>query len=233
MVRECQPELLDHLPADDPGAMGSRRDLRRLNGWMGNARYIAGALKPWLPARGARVLEIGAGDGTFFGEVARRLPHEGKVTLLDRQHLVTRVTCENLEQRGWQNETICADVFECLTDQTSRTYDAIIANLFLHHFSDEDLGRLFQAASAKTPVLVATEPRRSPLAFAAGRLVWAIGCNSVTRHDVMVSIRAGFTGRELTESWPDEPGWICEERAVGLWSHLFIAKRTCGASRQE
>jgi Methyltransferase domain len=231
MVRTCEPELLDHLPADDPGAIGSRRDLRRLNAWMGNARYIARALKLCLPAQGARVLEIGAGDGTFFMEVGRRLSSRGRVTLLDRQDLVTSTTRQKLQERGWQAEPICADVFEGLTDRTHQPgekeplYHAIIANLFLHHFSNDDLKRLFQVCAAKAPFFIAAEPRRSPLALLAGRLVWAIGCNSVTRHDAMVSIRAGFGGRELSALWPQKHGSVCEETRAGLFSHLFIARR--------
>jgi hypothetical protein len=232
MVRACQPELLDHLPVDDPGAIGSRRDLRRLNAWMGNARYIVRALKACLPAQGARVLEIGAGDGTFFLEVAKRLTSAGSLMLLDRQDLVAPITGRNLQGLGWQAKTICADVFESLTSQTSQTevhYHAIIANLFLHHFSDDDLKRLFQACTGKASLFIATEPRRSHLALLAGKLVWAIGCNSVTRHDVMVSIRAGFADRELSDLWPKEVSWVCEERPAGLWTHLFMAKRVSPA----
>src|SRR5580765_545302 len=98
MVHACQPELLDHLPVDDPGAIGSRRDLRRLNAWMGNARHVARALSGRLPAQDARVLELGAGDGTFFLEMAKRVPSRGKIVMLDRQDLVTGATRERLRQ---------------------------------------------------------------------------------------------------------------------------------------
>jgi hypothetical protein len=59
MLRQVLPEILDHLPADDPEAIGSRRDLRRINFLMGNKRWIfemahsggrASALAPF-PAR--------------------------------------------------------------------------------------------------------------------------------------------------------------------------------------
>jgi hypothetical protein len=232
MLRACEPELLVHLPADDTPAKHSRRDLRRLNAWMGNARYMARALKPWLPNQGARILEIGAGEGTFFREVVRQLPQRGNVTLLDRQDLVTATTRQQLDGCGWQCETICADVFESLTRPTSQAevpYHAIIANLFLHHFSDDHLKRLFQRCIAKAPLLIAIEPRRSRPALFAGKFVWAIGCNSVTRRDAIVSIRAGFAGRELSGLWPKDPSWTCEERPVGLWSHLFMARRVSPA----
>src|ERR1035441_6973362 len=37
MERCLKPELLDELPRDDPSAVQSRRDLLRVNAWMGNA----------------------------------------------------------------------------------------------------------------------------------------------------------------------------------------------------
>jgi hypothetical protein len=40
-----------------------------------------------------------------------------------------------------------------------------------------------------------------------------------------VSVRAGFTGAELGALWPRTTGWNLEERARGLFSHCFVARR--------
>jgi hypothetical protein len=58
------------------------------------------------------------------------------------------------------------------------------------------------------------------------RLLWAIGCNSVTRHDAAVSVGAGFAGSELAALWPPAPAgrWNLVEESAGLFSHLFMAK---------
>ena len=45
LARRLEPELLDQLPADDPRAMRSRRDLTRINGFMANAGAMAAALR--------------------------------------------------------------------------------------------------------------------------------------------------------------------------------------------
>jgi len=58
-----------------------------------------------------------------------------------------------------------------------------------------------------------------------GRLLWLIGCGPVTRHDGRISIRAGFAGSELSALWPDKKNWELVERPVGLFSHLFTARR--------
>jgi hypothetical protein len=226
----CQPELLDHLPPDDVRAMRSRRDLRRVNSWMGNARFMAGALNAFLPRQPhSKILEIGAGDGTFFLKAAKCLPQKGAVFLLDRQNLITPAMHAEFRQLGWELLGVTGDVFEHLVatsrnGRTGPTYDAIIANLFLHHFSDDHVSKLFKLAEQMTPLFIAVEPRRSPVALFAGRLLWAIGCNAVTRHDAMVSIRAGFCDRELSSLWPKMDGWVLEERPAGFSSHLFIAR---------
>jgi hypothetical protein len=106
--------------------------------------------------------------------------------------------------------------------------EAIVANLFLHHLDDAALRGLFAQAASVVQMFAACEPRRSPAAAAGSRLLWAIGCNDVSRHDAVVSVRAGFAGRELSELWPRGP-WRIEERAAGLFSHVFAASRTDAA----
>ena len=71
----------------------------------------------------------------------------------------------------------------------------VVANLFLHHFEDEQLaemGRLLEGCE----VICVSEPWRSRLAMLEGRFLFPF-VNGVTRHDMMVSIRAGFRRGEL------------------------------------
>ena len=72
--RIVQPELLDTLPPDDPRAVRSRRDLRRVNGWMRNHAIMADALKNALNGRApGQITELGAGDGNFLLRVAQKI----------------------------------------------------------------------------------------------------------------------------------------------------------------
>jgi hypothetical protein len=83
MKRIVQPEILDTLPPDDPGALRSRRDLRRINSWMGNAETLAAALVKALPASAIlqtplQITELGAGDGNFLLRVAQKINLQGR-----------------------------------------------------------------------------------------------------------------------------------------------------------
>ena len=218
-ARTVLPELLDGLPPDDPDAKGSRRDLARLNGLMMNARTVAGMLGPWPHGR---LLEIGAGDGRFGLSVARRLGH-GTITLLDRQSAVSDVTRAGFGAAEWGLEVVTADAFDYLRSERE-PFDAVVANLFLHHFEDESLRELLGLVAARTRLFVACEPARSTLGLTGTRLLGAIGCNAVTRHDARASVLAGFCDRELSTLWPAE-GWTLEEREVAPFSHAFRAER--------
>lgn len=233
-IRQLVPERLDELPPDDPGAIGSRRDLRRINRLMAQPRIAAGALLRHLRQPPSRIVEIGAGDGATSLALARRLARHWPgvlMVLVDRHALLAPDTRAGFAALGWQVETVAADVFDWLEGDPGRC-DAVLANLFLHHF-EADLPRLLARAAPLAPLFVATEPRRDRVSLAGSRLLGLLGANAVTRHDAPASVRAGFAGDELTRLWPggksggEGPGgWACEERRAGPFTHLFVARRT-------
>ena len=223
-VRKLEPEILDFLEPDDRRAIGSRRDLRWINAIMFQAPTMAGLLRRNLPVPPRRILEIGAGDGSFMLAVARRVARDWpavEVTLLDRVPLVSDATRTAFRELGWQVEVVTADVFAWLGPGEGRAFDAVTANLFLHHFDEADLGRLFTGLQALAPVVIATEPHRNPFALFATRLLFAIGVNDVTRHDARQSVLAGFRGDELSKLWPRRQGERIEDRRIGPFTQVF------------
>ena len=235
MERQVEPEWLDDLRAVDAGAIGSRRDLQRLNMLMGHARMIARSLNKHRAGRGdsgvtltrlQSLVELGAGDGTFLLKVARRLVPATAI-LVDRQDMVSAETRKRFVELGLNIDMHQADVFEWLAKREKQEGSAMIVNLFLHHFREQQLRLLLRKAASQADLFVACEPRRSALALQASRMLGLIGCNAVTRHDAVVSVRAGFSGRELSNLWPAEAGsaWDLEEGKAGLFSHSFVARR--------
>lgn len=227
-TRRVEPERLDELPPDDPDAIRSRRDLRRLNVWMGNVGIMARLLERVGASHRVRlVIDLGAGDGVFLLGVARQLgPHWRGMTavLVDRVMPVSAATRQAFARVGWQVEVVTADVFAGLAHIPPRDGTLVFANLFLHHFHQEPLRELLAQVAARARGFAACEPRRSQLALGASRLLGLIGCNAVTRHDAVASVRAGFEGREISELWPPGAAWSVEEGSAGPFSHAFAAR---------
>ena len=235
LARVLEPETLDHLAPDDPVAQRSRRDLRRVNAFMGARRILARAMARAVgdvPAAPLRILELGCGDGRLMLEVAR---HRGdrwpgaRLDLLDRQPIVDAATLAAYAAAGWQAKPVIADVMDWAADEGER-WDVIVANLFLHHFDAESLPCLLSACARRADALAACEPRRSRFALAASHLIFFLGANAVTRNDGVLSVRAGFVGDELAAAWPAaNAAWRVDEYDDGLFTHCLVAsrKRTC------
>jgi hypothetical protein len=222
MNRIVHPEILDTLSPADPRAIRSRRDLRRVNVWMGNAGIMAKALKENYSVVPKQITELGAGDGNFLLQVARKTNLQNvSTTLLDLQKNVSAETLAAFAKLNWRAEAVVADVF----DWPQSLEEIVVTNLFLHHFENQRLAELFRVISKRAKLFIAVEPRRAPLPLFFSRLLWLIGCNAVTRHDATVSVRAGFSGKEISALWPDEKNWRLTEQRSGLFSHLFIAKK--------
>ena len=276
MIRTLHPELLDTLPPDHPSAIGSRRDLRRINTLMGHAGIIARSLEKIFPNQlPPSIVEIGAGDGQLLLRVARRmhstrgiefrrnhqseiatqfhpLPKgegrgegEGRsinavalksslrftssapvvdVLFIDLKNLLRDEIKAEFASLNWHVRSIEANIFDWLSDSSTKT-DVVLANLVLHHFTGAQLTLLFAEAAEKTDAFIAVEPRRGRCPLFCASLLGFIGCNAVTCHDAPVSVRAGFTARELSLLWPRSEDWELTERPAGLFSHLFVARR--------
>ncbi len=181
-MRKLTPELLDHLPHDDPGAIRSRSDLRRINRFMGNEGWITSV----IPKYSNHITEIGAGDGHLIFKISQQRP-EAKITAYDfaprPAHLPHSVK--------W----IQGDLF---SQEPPSHGGTLIANLFLHHFTNTQLETLGEWIRSFQTVII-NEPLRSRLPMLLGKIA-APFVHPITRHDMRVSIEAGFAPSELAQT---------------------------------
>lgn len=231
--RQLASEILDALAEDDPRAIRARHDMQRINRLMGSAYIIADAIKR-SRCSPARIIELGTGDGSMMLRLARRLSSRWPplhLTLLDRQRLVSDETRDAFRLLGWTVEILHADVVDWSMQMQKQKpamqrWDIGIANLFVHHFDHTRIAALFDTLCGCTDLFIACEPRRARLPLLASRMVGLIGAGAVTREDAVLSVRAGFHGRELSDAWPGaQAEWLLEEGPAGLFSHRFIASR--------
>lgn len=183
MHRRVEPEILDHLPAEDLSAIRSRRDLRAINFLMGNERWLLRSVRRFsAEAREGGITEFGAGEGRLANRLQSEMP-------------CVKIECCDLAPRpgdlhpgiDWRR----SDVLET----APQNHGVLIASLFLHHFEGFALEALGKWCSQFRAFCFA-EPLRSRGAIMQGTALLPF-VNSVTRHDMIVSIRAGFVRGEL------------------------------------
>ncbi|MEO5596247.1 MAG: hypothetical protein ABIQ97_03795 [Lysobacteraceae bacterium] len=235
MRRVVEPEWLDDLPAQDPRAVRSRADLRRINRLMRHPSLLLKTLDAWIGKRASphgglpiRLLELGAGDGSLLLQIAQQRAYDWPVVhlqLLDLQPVVSQETLDAYRALGWTVEVVQCDVFDWCHQVDTEVRPIVVANLFLHHFEGDRLDLLLRGIAARARAFVCLEPKRSRMALIGSHLLGLIGCNDVTRHDAVISVRAGFTDQELSACWPTDEKWSLDETGAGLFSHRLQAVR--------
>lgn len=231
LARIVRPESLDGLTENDPRAIRSRRDLQRVNRVMGTRAIVLRGLRQALAGctqTPLRMLELGAGDGSLMLAIAGKLDPGWPVelTLLDRQRLVDEETIAGFAKLGWRAQSLNVDVLEWIATPVAQRYDAIVTNLFLHHFDDGELPALLRAIAERCNAFFACEPRRALVALAGSHLIGALAVNAVTREDAVLSVHAGFRDAELSALWPEDVHrWTIREYPAGLFSHCISAAR--------
>ena len=182
-----------------------------MNFLMGNERWIQRAIRRFPDAVKRGIVEIGAGEGDLCGRLARQFP-QAPLTSYD---LAPRPP--GLDSRvNW----IQGDLFDTPAPPSG---GVVIASLFLHHFEGPALTALGRWME-NFKVGIFNEPDRAHLPHMLGGLMhpWI---NRVTRHDMHVSIRAGFASGEIQEGLRLDPrDWKFEEtstwrgaRRVVIW----------------
>ncbi len=181
--RVVRPELLDDLSPDDPEALRSRRDLRMINAMMGNFGWVSRQLNGFRPLLASGVVEIGAGEGRLCHHLHKALPALS-LTGLD---LVPR-PADLPSKVSWEG----GDFFSSLP-QTKAS--ALVGVMIVHHFSEEGLARLAPLLE-RFQLICLCEPWRSSWSLTLGKALLPF-VGDVTKHDMPVSIEAGFCPGEL------------------------------------
>lgn len=209
--RVITPEILDSLDHRDPRAVRSRRDLAFIDAFMGNSRWITRKASRSRHARHG-IVELGAGSGHLCERLHRALP-DCDVTGLDfvpRPHSLTPGI-------HW----LAGDFFDTLDSVRA---GVCVGSLMLHHFSPNVLRELGRRL-IRFEFLVFAEPLRSRLPLAAASLVSPF-VGEVTRHDMPVSIRAGFQHGELADALHLDPTrWTVRESSTWSGAIRFTAAR--------
>ena len=214
MNRLVQPEMLDALAEDDPDAVQSRHDLLKVNWIMGNHRWMLRQLR--LEHRpGESICELGAGDGALGRKIlAAGICRESELHAVDLAPQPDDWPQKAVWHRG---DLFATPLPDC---------EILVANLFLHHFTPEQLELLGSRLPTATRLILAAEPARYRIHQYSGRLFCALtGLNHVTRYDMQICIRAGFRGDELPRSLLLPAPWLWQARDTLSGANRSVIRR--------
>lgn len=200
MRRIPSAELLDEDRGDPRDLEASFDDLWRMNRWLGGVSGSLRLLHRFFERTGfqtARIIDVGAGDGRMAGHLARKLRRRSprtRIMALDRRlsHL------QNSRRPLGEVARVVADAKTLPFGPES--FDVVICNLFLHHFSGAAAVELLRALLelASEAVLV-NDLERNWIPYATVGYLPFIVRSPITRSDGRASVRQAYTRKELQE----------------------------------
>jgi 2-polyprenyl-3-methyl-5-hydroxy-6-metoxy-1,4-benzoquinol methylase len=230
-VRSTAPELMDDLTLPEPALQAALADLKKVNTLLGGHAVGIAGLKPFLsPTAEAHILDIGCGDGEFLRHLQKYCVKKGyKVRLTGWD-----CNAESLEsgtKKKSKETRITYELRDILEFPELPQGDLIIiCNLFLHHFTDEEiLKMLVHWSNSGCKAVVINDLDRNPLAYYLFRLFGVIFMKSkIAIHDGLISIQRGFRRVDLElysrESMPNSYSIRWRWAFRYLWTLRFNEK---------
>lgn len=203
-LRSVEPELMDGADYSPEEFAASLSDIRRVNRYLGGKRNLFRHLLPMMEAfrgRRLRLLDLGTGSADLpiaIVKWARR-----------RRIAIDFVVMDLNGFAAHEAQRLCAAYPEISIVQADAlhppfpdaSFDFVIASLFLHHFETPAAAHLIASFSkiARVAVLI-NDLRRHPIAYYSIKILTRLfGASRLVRHDAALSVRRGFTIRDVEE----------------------------------
>lgn len=178
------------------------RDINRVNTLLGGNRITLRALKRLVeryPREEYSILDVGCGDGTMLREVAiycRKRKVNVRLTGIDINENSIQIARE-------RNSDIPNTVFikEDLFELDSQTHqcDILLCSLTLHHFEKKDIMAFLRKFERLAGIgVIINDLDRNRIGYILFKLYSSLFMRTgIAKKDGLVSIKSGFTKREL------------------------------------
>jgi 2-polyprenyl-3-methyl-5-hydroxy-6-metoxy-1,4-benzoquinol methylase len=201
--RSKEVEIMDDLNFHDEVVFQTLRELDFINQWLGGNAVTLGALeKVWnnIPKeQSISIADLGCGSGEMLRLIAKKASQQNRnvqLTGIDANpHIVEYAMNHSSDLRNIKFEALNIFSGEFL----SHRRDIIIATLFLHHFSDEELIHFFTSMKkqARAGVIV-NDIHRHALAFYSIKWLTSLfSKSSMVKFDAPLSVLRAFSRKEL------------------------------------
>jgi 2-polyprenyl-3-methyl-5-hydroxy-6-metoxy-1,4-benzoquinol methylase len=202
LTRSYQEEIMDDLNCSGEVVNQTLRELEFINKWLGgNAITIDGirALLKNRPVNRVTLADLGCGSAEMLKLIKAWLQAQkinATLTGIDANPNIIDYAKKNCA--GDSSIELLAE--NILTAEfRGRKFDIILATLFFHHFTSEQLAIILkQLATQARMGMVINDLHRHPLAYYSIKLLTTLFSKSaMVKYDAPLSVLRGFTRKEL------------------------------------
>ncbi|MFZ2906702.1 MAG: methyltransferase domain-containing protein [Cyclobacteriaceae bacterium] len=205
--RSEEIEIMDDLTCSGPVVHQTLRELEFINKWLGGNAVTLGGVQQILSKKllghhtGITVGDVGCGGGDML-KLLHRLFKKRNLSAtfigIDANPAIIAY--------AQANTTLYPDItyktLDVLSDEfAGQHYDVVLATLFFHHFTTDQLVKLFSRLTRQTTTaIVINDLHRHWLAYYSIKLLTKIfSRSSMVRVDAPLSVLRGFKKTELIE----------------------------------
>lgn len=200
--RSTQIELMDDFSVEGNLLRDSLDSLANINKWLGGnivtLNGIKKVLKEYNKQKPLTILDMGCGNGDMLRELAKYGKKAGyHFTLIGidaNRHTINYA--EELSVNYPEISYLQQDVFS--EDFQQLQYDLVLATLFLHHFSEDEIIKLLSPILKKATLgIVVNDLNRNKLAYYLFRFLCLFIKNPMTKEDGLISVLRAFKKEDL------------------------------------
>ncbi|MFK7952112.1 MAG: methyltransferase domain-containing protein [Ekhidna sp.] len=200
--RSSEIEIMDDLEISGPVVPQTLQELNTINKWLGGNQISISAFKKIAKEKKSiSIVDLGCGGGDIMMEMAkwaRKNNISAHFVGIDANpHIIeyAKKNTSNFPEITYQAINIFSEEF------LSQSFDIIHCCLFTHHFSNEELVKLFDQfnTQANSGVII-NDLHRHPLAYwSITALVSLFSRSDMVKNDASVSVARAFKRAELEE----------------------------------
>jgi 2-polyprenyl-3-methyl-5-hydroxy-6-metoxy-1,4-benzoquinol methylase len=196
-------EIMDDLACRGEVVDQTLRELDFINHWLGgNAVTLNGLRSLWktIPKNHRiTIADLGCGSGEMLRLVAKRANKEGRKVDLIGMDANPNIT-SFAQKHTAEFENIRIEATNIFSEEfRKRKFDIVLATLFLHHFTEDELIRIFSGLKNQaTHGIMINDLHRHQLAYYSIRLLTQLFSKSaMVKYDAPLSVLRGFKKHDL------------------------------------
>ena len=198
--RSLQIELMDNLQCEGRVVVQTLQELDIINKWLGGNNVTLRGLQKLLnnSSDPLHIIDIGCGSGEILKQIGQK--YKGRSFSLTGIDANPNIVAIANQQAGSHSgiRIITEDILSKTFSE--RNCDIMLATLFLHHFTDEQLINIFTRMKKQTRTgIVVNDLHRHSLAYYS--IMWLTRLFSkspMVKVDAPLSVQRGFKRAELT-----------------------------------